>query len=183
MQPMVIERRSGSTALGVLLIILGAIAVMAPFLAAFVLIRIIAWLLIFAAIEQAIHAFRSSGEGGLFIKIALAVLYAVAGGALLTRPVTGGIAATAIIGVLLVADGITEIFLGVQLLRTFARGGWLLAGGVLSLLLGALILYRLPWSMAAVGLLIGIRLIFKGIEQIALRSAATRTQRIEGRAA
>jgi len=177
------ERKNGSTILGVLLIILGAIAVMSPLVATLVLVRVIAWLLIFAAIDQVIHAFRSSGEGGLFIKILLAVLYAVAGGWLLGRPMHGGLAAAAVIGYLLIADGITEIVLGARLRRKNARSGWLIAGGVLSLFLGALILYRLPWSMAAIGLLVGIRLIFKGVEQIARSSTDRRAPSIESRAA
>jgi len=176
MQDIIVEKQiGGSKMLGVLLIVLGGIAVFAPLFAAFVLMRVIAWLLIFAAVEQVIHAFRSSGEGGLLLKVFLALLYAVAGGMLLTRPVSAAIAATAIIGFLLLADGITEIVLGLQLRRTYARSGWLFAGGVLSLLLGALILYRLPWSAVPVGILVGIRLIFKGVEQIARSSARTST--------
>jgi uncharacterized membrane protein HdeD (DUF308 family) len=183
MPDIVIERqKKGSTTLGVLLIILGTVAVMSPLFAALVLIRVIAWILIFAAIEQAVLAFRSNGEGGVFFKVLLAVLYAVVGGMLLSRPVNGAIAATAIIGFLLLADGVTEIALGVQLRRTSGRSGWLFAGGALSLFLGALILYRLPWSAVAVGILVGIRLIFKGIEQIA-RSSGGAKARIEDRAA
>ncbi len=179
----IIERQaSGSRALGVLLIVLGAIAVISPFFAALVLMRVIAWLLIFVAIEQAVHAVRSRGEGGLFFKVLLVLFYAVAGVMLLRRPVSGAIAATAVIGVLFLVDGITEIALGVQLRRISARSGWLFAGGILSLLLGALLLYRLPWSAAAIGILVGIRLIFKGFEQFA-RSSASERVRIEDRAA
>jgi uncharacterized membrane protein HdeD (DUF308 family) len=176
------SHNSGSISLGVLLIILGTVAVLSPLFAALVLIRVIAWLLVFAAIEQVIDAFRSSGEGGLFFKVLLAVLYGVVGFMLLSRPANSAIAAAAIIGLLLLADGITEIALGVQLRRSYGKSGWLFAGGILSLFLGAVILYRLPWSAAAVGVLVGIRLIFKGIEQIA-RSSAGAKPGIERRAA
>src|SRR5215472_9820997 len=93
--------KHGSTALGVLLIALGAIALLVPFFSALLLIRVITWLLVFAAIEQVIYAFQTRGEGGLFLKLALAVLYAVAGGLLLSRPFGGAIAVTAVIGCLL----------------------------------------------------------------------------------
>jgi uncharacterized membrane protein HdeD (DUF308 family) len=93
----IFERQSnGSVALGVLLIIIGAVAVMSPLVAALVLIRLTGWLLVFAGIEQAIHAFRTSGEGGFFLKVVLAIIYVVVGGMLLRRPVNGAIAATAI---------------------------------------------------------------------------------------
>ena len=99
MQTVLTERRKhGSTTLGALLIVLGAIALMVPFFAALFLIRVITWLLVFAAIEQVIYAFRTRGEGGLFLKVWLAPLYAVAGGPLLSRPVDGAIAVTALIG-------------------------------------------------------------------------------------
>ena len=173
------ERKKVSITLGVLLIILGGIAVLSPVIATLVLIRVIAWLLIFAAIDQFIHAIRS-GEGGVFIKVLLAVLYAVAGVILLSRPLHGAIAATAVIGALLIVDGIIETVLGARLRHTYAGGGgWLIGGGILSLILGAVILYRLPWSMAAIGLLVGIRLIFKGIEQIARSSTDNRVPSIE----
>lgn len=173
------RRKHGSTTLGVVLIILGAIALLVPFLAALLVIRVLMWLLIIAAIEQAIYAFETSGEGGLFLKILLAVLYAVAGGLLLSRPVGGAIAVTAVIGFLLIADGIAELALAVQLRHTFnARIGWLFAGGILSVLLGCLIVFGLPRSVLAVGILVGIRLIFKGIEHIVRSSMSAKLEHI-----
>ncbi len=179
----IVKQSSGSITLGVLLIILGTVALVAPLFAALMLIRVIGWLLIFAAIEQVVDAYRSRDEGGLFFKILLVVLYAVVGGMLLRRPVSGAIAATAIIGILFLADGILDIALGVRLRGAQEKTGWLFAGGILSLLFGVMILYRLPVSATwVIGLLVGIRLIFKGIEQI-VRSSAGAKVRIEDRAA
>ena len=176
--------KHGSTALGVLLIVLGAIALLVPFFSALLLIRVITWLLVFAAIEQVIYAFQTRGEGGLFVKVLLAVLYAVAGGLLLSRPVRGAIVVTAVIGFLLIADGIAEIALGVQLRRTYdARIGWLFAGGILSVVLGGFIVFGLPRSVMAVGMLLGIRLIFKGNEHIVRSSMSAKTEHIGERRA
>jgi len=177
------RRKHGSTTLGVLLIVLGAIALLVPFFSALLLIRVITWLLVFAAIEQVIYAFQTRGEGGLFVKV-LAVLYAVAGGLLLSRPVRGAIVVTAVIGFLLIADGIAEIALGVQLRRTYdARIGWLFAGGILSVVLGGFIVFGLPRSVMAVGMLLGIRLIFKGNEHIVRSSMSAKTEHIGERRA
>jgi uncharacterized membrane protein HdeD (DUF308 family) len=99
MQGILTERRNRvSTTLGVLLVVLGAIAMLAPLFAAVVLIRAMMWLLIFAAIEHFIYAFQTREQGGLILKVLLAVLYVVAGGLLLSRPVSGAFAVTAIIG-------------------------------------------------------------------------------------
>src|SRR5262245_43691242 len=125
-------RPSGlSIALGALLIILGICAMIVPFTATMAVIILIGWLLIIAAVEQAIYAFRSGDQGGVLLKILLAVLYGVVGTMVLRRPVSGAMAATAIIATLLIIDGVMEIALGFQLGRRSRRTGWLFAGGVL----------------------------------------------------
>ena len=68
------RRKPGSTTLGVLLIVLGAIALLVPLFSALFFIRVIMWLLVFAAIEQFVYAFQTRGEGGLFLKVLLAML-------------------------------------------------------------------------------------------------------------
>lgn len=176
--------RRGSIGLGVLLIILGVIALMVPLFTAIVLIKLMGWLLVFSAVQQAVHAYQSRGEGGVFLKVLLAVIYAVAGVALLRRPASGAIAATAVIGILFLLDGVMEISLGMVVRREFGRSRWLFVGGFMSLLFGGMILYSFPVSAVwTIGLLVGIRLMFKGIEQIVRLSAGTRADEIERRAA
>ena len=102
---------SWSVTLGVVLIILGVVAMFAPLLATLTLIKMMGWLLILAAIEQGIYAYKVRAEGGFFWKVALAVLYVVVGIMLLRRPVSGAMAAPAILGVLFLLDGIAEIAL------------------------------------------------------------------------
>ena len=178
------KRKHGSTSWGVFLIVLGAIALLVPLFAALFVIKVLMWLLVFAALEQVIYAFQTRSEGGLFLKLVLAVLYAVAGGLLLSRPVAGVITVTAVVGFLLIVDGVAEIALGVLLRGTYdSRIGWLFAGGILSAVLGGLIVLGLPRSVAAVGILLGIRLIFKGIEHIVRSSMGTKMEHIVERKA
>lgn len=179
------RRKNGSRILGVFLIVLGAIALLAPFYSALFVIRGLMWLLVFAAVEQVIYAFQTRGEGGLFLKLSLAGIYAVAAGLLLGRPFGGAIAVTAVIGFLLIADGLAEIALGVELRHIYdPRIGWLIAGGILSVVFGGFILFGLPRSMLAVGMLLGIRLVFKGIEHIVRSSMSAEAEHIgEQRAA
>ena len=166
---------SWSVALGVALIILGVVALLAPLFATMTLIKLMGWLLMLAAIEQGIYAYRGRGEGGLFWKLALAVLYAVVAIMLLRRPVSGAMAATAILGTLFLLDGISGIALGIKARREGGWSGWLLAGGAMSLLFGFIILRSFPVSaLWALGLLVGIRLVFKGLEQIMGSSPAKR---------
>ena len=159
--------RTWSRILGVILIILGVIAMASPLYATLTLIKLMGWLLIIAAIEQGVDAFLRRNEGGLVYKVLLAVLYGVIAIMLLRQPVSGAIAATAIISILFLMDGFTEVAQGMRLRREGRNSQWLFVGGILSLLFGAIILYRFPSSaLWTVGLLIGIRLIVKGIQQI-----------------
>ena len=163
----VTRANSWSVTLGVVLVILGVVAMFAPLFATLTLIKMLGWLLILAAIEQGIYAYQARAEGALFWKIALAVLYAVVAILLLRRPVSGAMAATAILGVLFLLDGIAEIALGFDIRRAGGRSGWVFAGGIMSLIFGGFILRSFPANaLWILGVLVGIRLTFKGFEQI-----------------
>ncbi|HKD81091.1 MAG TPA: DUF308 domain-containing protein [Candidatus Angelobacter sp.] len=165
--------RTWSRLLGILLILLGVVAIISPVFAMATLIKAMGWLLLIAAIEQAIDAFQSREEGGVFWRGLLAVVYGVAGCILLLRPASGAAAGTVIIAILFFLDGITEIGLGIQSRHESGTRGWLLAGGTMSLLFGGIILYRFPiGAMWTIGLFVGIRLVVKGITQIVRVSAA-----------
>ena len=152
-------------ALGVLLIVLGACAMIVPMVATVIVIRLLGWVLIFAAIAQFVAAIETRGESGTVLRLLLAVLYAVAGGMLLHRPVSVAIAAAAIIAILLIADGLIELGLAFRLRGSTADRGWLISGGILSIVLGVLIWRGFPLSAIWIlGLFVGIRLVFKGID-------------------
>lgn len=172
--------RGWSAAMGFLLIVLGISAMLLPMAATLIVIRLLGWVLIFAAIAQAVEAFQTRGESGTFARVLLAVLYAVLGGMLLRRPVSGAIAATAIIATLFIVDGIIELGIAFRL-RGSPRGrGWLLAGGILSIALGIMIWRGFPLSAIwVIGLFVGIRLVFKGFE-LMMRHPSNPKARIDG---
>lgn len=151
-----------------ILLILGILAIVVPFVATLAIAYMTGWLLLFAGVEQVIFAIQRSDEGGLPTKLLLGGIYLVAGGVLLRRPLTGVLTITTVVAVLLAVDGILEIMLGIRLRGTVATG-WLLTGGILSLVLGVLTLTTLPGSSQwLIGTFVGIRLLFKGIEHIRL---------------
>jgi len=160
--------KTWSVWLGVLLVILGILAISLPFMATLAVVFITGWLLILAGIEQVLYALRRHDEGGLFTKILLAGVYIIAGGMLLRRPVAGMLGVTAIFATVFIIDGILEIALAIRLRGTVAIH-WLLIGGILSLVFGALIWRGFPnTSFFLIGTFLGVRLIFKGIEHIRL---------------
>ena len=152
-------------ALGVLLIVVGAGEMILSMVSTVIVIRLLGWVLIFAAIAQFVAAIETRGESGTVPKLLLAVLYAIVGGMLLRRPVSGAIAAAAIIAILLIADGLIELGLAFRLRGSTGGRGWLMSGGILSIGLGVMIWRGFPLSATwVVGLLVGIRLVFKGVE-------------------
>src|SRR5215475_13210222 len=92
--------RSWSIMLGVLLVLLGIVAIISPVFATATLIKAMGWLLILAAIEQAIYTFQDREEGGVFWKLLLAVVYGITASILLLRPVSGAVAGTIFIAIL-----------------------------------------------------------------------------------
>ena len=163
-----------SVAMGVLLVIFGILAIIAPFAATLAVIGMTGWLLIFAAIEQAVYAIQRRDDGR-FVEVLPAALYILAGLLLLRRTVNAALTVTVIIAVLLVLDGLMGMILWVGLRRRTVGTGWLFAGGIVSLILGGTIWSGLPHSAIwVIGVLVGTRLIFKGIEQIMLSAASTR---------
>ena len=162
------SKKTWSLWLGALLVILGILAISLPFTATMAIAFITGWLLIFAGIEQLVYAMWLRGEGGLFTKILLAGVYIVAGGMLLRRPVAGMLGIAVIFVTVFIVDGILEIALAMRLRGTVAIH-WLLMGGILSLVFGALIWRGFPnTSFFLIGTFLGVRLIVKGIEHIRL---------------
>jgi uncharacterized membrane protein HdeD (DUF308 family) len=78
-----------SIAWGVLLIVLGAVAVASPFLAAVAVNAAVAWLLVLAGVVHIMLAFRAHGAGSMIWKLLVGVAYVCFGGYLIARPVPG----------------------------------------------------------------------------------------------
>jgi uncharacterized membrane protein HdeD (DUF308 family) len=112
--------------------------------------------------------FGSLGRGlWMFV---IGVLTLLCGIALLAHPLFASGVLTILLAVYFVADGISEIAAGFG--RMGDGGGWLLFGGIVSILLGAMIWAQYPLSGAwAMGTLLGIKLFFVGLTMIAGGSA------------
>ncbi len=153
---------------GVLAIVLGSVAILVPPIASVTTSILIGWLLIFAAAFVSASAFQERRFWPILVRILLAALYLVAGVFLLVAPLTGTITLTFVLVAWLWVDGAFRI-VGAIMQRDAPGRGWLTAGGVLSILLGILVWVDFPSSAAwAIGLLVGINLLFWGINLIVL---------------
>jgi len=161
-------------ALGVLSVVGGLFAILVPVAASISAAILAGWALLFGAAAELTATFHAH-TGGQRVKHGLVgLLCAIAGLYLLLFPVSGTITLTVVLVAYFFASGV------VQLATAFAEWGqggraWLALSGVVSIVLGILIWADLPSSAAwAIGLLLGINLLFGGWNLIFLAMAARR---------
>jgi uncharacterized membrane protein HdeD (DUF308 family) len=130
------------------------------------------WLLVISGIGEAIHAFMAQGWRGFLLELLSAVLYLGVGVLLLVNPLEGALALTFVVAVFLLVEGIFKIITALRV-RDHRGWGWLLASGIVSVILGVLIWAQWPASgLWVIGLLVGIQLLFTGWSLVMLALAA-----------
>jgi uncharacterized membrane protein HdeD (DUF308 family) len=158
--------------LGVMLMALGAVAIAVPAMATFAVELLIGWILIFGAIMHIVNAFWIHHWRETIFELLLGVLYLVIGILLLAHPLKGAITLTLLLAIFFIAGGLFKMILAIEM-HTVQNWGWLLASGILGLILGGLILGKLPSSAAwAIGLLLGVDLFFTGWSMFFIALAA-----------
>ncbi|MGO9804593.1 MAG: HdeD family acid-resistance protein [Steroidobacteraceae bacterium] len=149
---------------GILLIILGSLAVMAPAIASLATAVFFGWILLISGIAGLITTFRGRKVPGFTWSLLSAVIGIVAGALLLGWPLQGTLSLTAVLIAFLGIEGVVTIMYALEHRSALSgRWGWMLASGVLDLGLGVLLFAGLPGSaLWAVGLIVGINLLFGG---------------------
>jgi uncharacterized membrane protein HdeD (DUF308 family) len=165
-----LKKNSGTAiGMGVFLLLLGFLAMVAPMFAGASIAMIVGIALLLGGIGQLIFAFKSGM--GLF-SILFAVLTIIMGGYMLANLDAALGALTIFLAVYLIVSGFAEIMVAYQA-RPAEGAGWAMFSGFLSVILGALIWSQFPLSGAwAIGILLGIRLLFSGLSLMMLGFAA-----------
>lgn len=111
---------------------------------------------------------------GFWWSLFSAALSVLAGLVLITRPMEGLLTLTVVLTAFFVLEGIASIMFGLDHKRELSgRWGWVIAAGVFDLLIAMMILAGLPGSAAwAIGLLVGINMVFGGSSLIGMALAA-----------
>lgn len=177
--PSAVVRQASTWSLvwGVVLILLGMLAVGSPFLAAVAVNAVLAWLIVFAGVVHVIFAFHARGVGSVLWKLLVGVAYVAFGMYLLARPALGVASLTLVLASLFLIVGVLDI---VEFFRARALkgSGWILLDGVVTLLLGLLIYAHWPSSSAwAVGTLVGVSMIIGGVTRVMVSLAVRRAAR------
>ena len=155
---------------GIVLLILGILAVVVPQVATVAAAVFIGWLLLVSGIVGLIATFRMHAAPGFWWSLFSAVLGIMAGIVLLAWPLSGAASLTLILTIFLVIEGITSILYALEHKRELSgRWGVMLFSGIVDLVLAGIIFAGLPGTAAwAIGLLFGVNLVFGGAALIAM---------------
>ncbi|UBF30304.1 DUF308 domain-containing protein (plasmid) [Kovacikia minuta CCNUW1] len=158
-------------ALGIIMMVLGIIAIARPLYITIASALVFGWLFIIAGVIQTFYALRSQGVGQLAWKLLLGILYLIAGLSVVNSPATGAAALTLVLGITIFAHGVIEVILAFQM-RPAPNWGWMLLGGIAGIILGIFIWSSFPSSADwIIGLWVGIHLLLNGLWILLLSSA------------
>ena len=161
-----------SLALGILLVVAGVLALVYPVLAAVTAALYIGWFALIAGVIAIVVAIRTRSEPQFGWRVAVGVLYLALGCLLVANPIAAAATLALLVGALMAASGVVEIMLAFRH-KPKTGWGWLLANGILSIVLAIMIAIGWPLgSLVLIGYLVGFQIITCGVVRIALASAA-----------
>ncbi len=160
-------------ALGILLIVLGTIALGSSVTMTLASMVFVGWLMIVGGFFEAIQAFTCKAWSGFFIDLLTGILYVVVGFMIVGNPAATAVTLTLLIAMFLIFSGVFRIATSITV--RYAHWGWVLLHGVVDVILGISIWQQWPYSgLWVIGLFIGIDMIFNGWSLVMLGLAAKR---------
>lgn len=156
---------------GVMFIVLGVVALCAPLIAAEFLDLLIGCLLLITGLFQGVVSYAAKRHWTYYVT---AIISIIAGALLILQPAAGILALATVVAVILLIQGMMQIFYA-GVYAPFSGWGWMLLSGVISIALTALI--YVGWPTTAVwflGILVGINLISLGVSMMMLSIFLTR---------
>lgn len=166
---------------GIVMLVLGLLAIAVPEIASLAITIFIGWLFFVGGIFRTISVLQHRAMPGFVWSLLTAVLAIVLGLILVLRPLSGVLTLTIALAIFFVIEGVSAILLAIEHRRHLPSWGWVLFSGLVDLLLAFLIWDGWPSSAAwAIGLLVGINMVFVGLSLI-MTALAARTMAPEGR--
>ena len=173
---------------GVIMILLGGLAVAAPALATIAVDIYVGWLFLISGTIGFVAMFSARDISGFLWTFATALLSVVVGALLIWTPVEGALSLTVVLTAFFIMEGVLQAAASLVYRRTVPESwGWMFASGLADLALAAIIIAGWPGSAAwTLGLIVGINLVTSGwaivmmalaarsVDQISTASAAKR---------
>jgi len=153
---------------GIILVILGALAILIPPLATLSVTIFLGWLFLISGVVGLVTTFQARQAPGVWWSLLSAAIGILAGIALIGWPVSGAVSLTLVAIVFVAVEGFATIMYALEHKRELSgRWGWMLVSGIIDLFLAAIIFLGLPGTAAwAIGLLVGINMMFGGVALI-----------------
>ena len=158
---------------GIISAVLGAIAIIVPPLASVTITLLVGILLLVGAVAYVAEAISRGTAGHRIWSFIVAIIYVIAGVWLIVNPAEGTITLTWVLAIFFLVIGLLRILAGIAARGKVPNAGWTIVNGVLAVVIAVLVIADLPSSAAwAIGLLVGIQLLFDGIMMITAGMAA-----------
>jgi uncharacterized membrane protein HdeD (DUF308 family) len=159
---------------GILLVIFGLAAMIVPPAASLAVTILLGWLFLISGIAGLALTFWARAMPGFWWSLISAALAVLAGIVLLAQPAQGTLTLTIVVGAYFLAEGVATVMYALEHRRELSgRWSWMLISGLMDFLIAAIIIAGLPGSaLWAIGLLVGINLLFGGATLIGVALAA-----------
>lgn len=159
---------------GILLAVLGVAALILPPLASLAIAIFLGWMFLVSGIGGLIVTYWARSTPGFWWSLVSAALAVLAGMLLLARPMQAVLTLTIVLGAYFLAEGVTTIMYALEHRREpSSRWTWLLISGLVDIAISFLVITGLPSSAEwAIGILVGINLLFGGATLIGMALAA-----------
>jgi uncharacterized membrane protein HdeD (DUF308 family) len=159
---------NSSLVIGIILSILGIIAIATPAVSTIFAETWFALILISAGAAKLVYAYQTRNDEGFIWKLLLGILYVTTGVMLFIYPYTGILTLTLLLGTFLLTEGTFELILAFRLRE---RANWtsVLINGIITLLLGAMIWFQWPFNAPwLLGTFVGASILLTGISRTML---------------
>ena len=157
-------------AAGILLILFGAVCIVADVAATFATVLVFGWLLLLGGVVSLVQAFRVHDRKGFFLFLLNALLRGFTGYLLIRYPAVGAVSLTLVLASFFIVGGLFRAISSAML--ELPRWGWSVFSGLVSVALGIMLLVQMPVSSVwFIGFALGLDMIFDGTSLIAFATA------------
>ncbi len=159
---------------GIVLVILGFAAIVVPVVATLAFTLVIGWLFLISGGVGLVTTFWMRNAPGFWWALVSAAIALAAGVILILWPINGVLSLTLVLIAFFAVEGIATLMYAFEHRSQLSgRWGWMLASGIVDLILAGIIFAGLPGTAAwALGLLVGINMLFGGTAMIGMALAA-----------
>ncbi|MFI5167800.1 MAG: HdeD family acid-resistance protein [Thermoanaerobaculales bacterium] len=165
-------------ALGITLLLLGAVALIVPWLTTLTSVLVFGWLLVLGGVFEVIAVFWAKGWG-ILLHLLGGILSAVVGALIVAHPDAGALGLTLLLATLFLAGGLFRV--GAAVVLRLPNWGWAVAGGIVTALLGVIVWSTWPFSaLWVIGMFVAIELMCRGWAWVMFAVAARELSKTAG---